>query len=444
MRYYIKTYGCQMNVGDSEKLADILESAGYQAADEPEEADILLVNTCVVRQNAEDKAAWYITSAKGLKKEKPHLVIGVCGCLVTEPGRDVKNEFPHVDIFIAPSQPERLVEFLRLSGEEPRRSVSGSERKRVESITRYITIMTGCDNFCSYCVVPYVRGREASRPVKDIIKEIAQANLVKQPEIFLLGQNVNSYKYGLAKLLRGIENLLEPAAKSRGSESEEPRRSALPAGRQVSGSERIRFMTNHPKDMSDDIIDAAAELPHVCEYFHLPVQHGDDAMLKAMNRGYDMVYYLGLVDKIRAKMPQAAITGDVIVGYPGETDKQFEATCSAIEKINYDACNTAAYSVRPGTAASRFKDDVPDKVKQARLQHAMQVVNKVALEKNKALVGSTQEVLVDLVQKNKLCSGRTRGNKIVKFSANKDNLLGKPVNVKITSAQSWVLKGVLE
>jgi tRNA-2-methylthio-N6-dimethylallyladenosine synthase len=437
LRYFIKTYGCQMNLADSENLAGVLTSAGYQEADSPEDADILLINVCVVRQSAEDKAAWYITSAKGLKKEKPHLKLGVCGCMVTEPDRDLPKQFPHVDVFIAPNQPERLSEFLRLTTDH--RPLTTDHRKRQQGTTAWITIMHGCDNFCSYCVVPHVRGREHSRSMEEILEEIKQVDLNKHPEIFLLGQNVNSYKYGLADLLRALENTALSTKMD------------LPAGRQGGGTARravgeelprIRFMTSHPRDMSDDIIGAVRDLPHVCEFFHLPLQHGDDEMLKSMNRGYNTDYYLKLVDRIRAKIPGAAITSDVIVGYPGETDEQFQNTLKMIEKVDFDTSNTLAYSTRPGTAASKLKDDVPDKVKQERLQQAMAVVAEVSARKNQALVGTDQEILVDFTGK-KSCSGRTRTNKIVKFAPARNNLLGKLVNVRITSAKSWVLEACL-
>ncbi|MBU1027108.1 MAG: MiaB/RimO family radical SAM methylthiotransferase [Candidatus Margulisbacteria bacterium] len=334
---------------------------------------------------------------------------------MTEPGRDLPKDFPHVDIFIAPNQPERLVEFLKLGG------VSSKEyalsRKIGESITKYITIMHGCDNFCSYCVVPYVRGREFSRPMDEILEEIKQTDFNQYKEIFLLGQNVNSYKYGLADLLHKTEAFIS--------------HDTYPIS-------RIRFMTSHPKDMVDDIINAVADLPHVCEYFHLPVQHGDDDMLKKMNRGYNLDYYRKLIAKIRAKIPGAAITSDVIIGYPGETDQQFANTLKIIREISFDACNTAAYSVRPGTAAAKLADDVPDQVKQQRLQQAMLVVDEVTQNNNNKLLGTVQEVLVD-----KKGTGRTRTNKIVKFTPNKSDLLGQLVNVKIATAKSWLLQGDL-
>ena len=404
-RYFIKTYGCQMNLADSERLAGIFESAGYQATGDSRLADIILVNTCVVRKHAEDRAAGYISSLKGLKAKNPQLKIGVCGCLVTQPDKNVKYFFPHVDLFIGPNQPERLGEFLRLSAEKV------ESRMRGKGITAWVTIMHGCNNFCSYCIVPYVRGREYSRTTDEILNEIEQIDTKQYKEIFLLGQNVNSYKYGLANLLRAIEGL--------------------------KGLKRIRFMTSHPRDMSDEIINAVAELPHVCEYFHLPIQHGNDEILNKMNRGYTVDQYRKLADKIRKKMPDAAITSDVIVGFPGETEEQFRHTLYIIEEIGFDACNTSAYSVRPGTAASKLPDDVPQEVKQERLQEVMKVVEKVARRQNEKLVGSVEEVLVEGH------SGRTRTNKIVKFASDKNNLLGKLVNVRITSAKSWVLKGEL-
>ena len=450
--YFIKTYGCQMNLADSEKLAGVLASAGYNEAPSEKEAEIILVNTCVVRKHAEDRAAGYISSLKGLKSKMPQLKIGVCGCLVTEPGIKVSSLFPHVDIFIAPNQPEKLDQYLKQLHYSPSPPGRGGRVLRAgggEGIIKYVTIMHGCDNFCSYCIVPYVRGREYSRPIDEILAEIEQIDLNKHPEIFLLGQNVNSYKYGLAELLGKIEKMIVESSKLKVESSE------------LKKSPRIRFMTSHPRDMSDMIIDAVAELPHVCEYFHLPVQHGDDHVLKSMNRGYSSADYLKLLDKIRKKMPNAAITSDVIVGYPGETDAQFRHTLYIIEQAGFDACNTAAYSVRPGTAASKLADDVPDKIKQERLQAAMAVVERVARERNQGLVGTVQEVLVDQSacqpvnqsinndrrtgrpEDRQTWQGRTRGNKIVKFVADKNNLLGRVVDVRITLAGSWVLKGEL-
>lgn len=447
-RYYIKTYGCQMNSSDSEKLAGVLESAGYIESKSLEAADIILVNTCVVRQNAEERASGYIASLKSLKKIKPHLKIAVCGCFVSEPNRNLPKKFKHVDLFIEPSSPEKLADFLSHAVEAqnleplPRESLqpthkrrSGIKRFGVGDVTAWVTIMKGCDNFCSYCIVPYVRGREISCPIDEILTEIKQIDFNQYKEIFLLGQNVNSYKYGLANLLKAIEQ-------------------------EIMGDARIRFMTSHPRDMSDEIIDAVANLPHVCEFFHLPIQHGDDEILKKMNRGYTIDYYLKLVGKIRSKIPNASITSDIIIGFPGETEKQFKNSCKIIEEVVFDSVNTTAYSTRPGTAASNFVDDVPYKLKQERLQEVMKVVNDVALKKNKLLVGSVQEILVDCLSprsrklehpslfpmergRGEVYVGRTRSNKTVKFVSETKDLLGKLVDVRIKSAKSFVLEGCL-
>lgn len=401
-----------MNKGDSDRLSGILGSAGYSEADSPERSDILLVNTCVVRKNAEDKAAWYIQSLKGAKKKNPNLIIGVCGCIVTSPSIDIKKDFPHVDIFIPPGHPEMLAEFLNLESGKQK-----AENRKQDGITAWIPIMEGCDNFCSYCIVPYTRGREKSRPVKEILDEINKLDFDQVKEIYLLGQNVNSYKYGLANLLAQIDTTL-----------------SIEDGE--GGDVRIRFMTSHPKDMSDEIINAVAELPHVCEYFHLPIQHGDDEILKKMNRPYTIDEYRKIADKIRRKLPGAAITSDIIVGFSGETEDQFQNSINMIREIGFDAVNTAAYSVREGTAAAKFPDDVPDEVKQRRLQKIMEVVDAVVLANNEKLIGTIQEILVE-----KFDRGRTRTNKIVKFNSLEKNLIGKLVDVRIKSAKSWILEG---
>ena len=349
-RYYIKTYGCQMNVADSTKLAAVLESAGYLPTPNSELADLILINTCVVRQNAEDRAAWYITSAKGLKKDNPSLKIGICGCLVTEPGRDLKKMFPHVDFFIPPNSPEKLAELLK-----PLTPMSSSpllRGKRIGDGGNFVSIMTGCDNYCSYCVVPYVRGRETSRPMDEVLAEIK--GLLEQgvTDITLLGQNVNSYGPGFAKLLKAISPLVPGT------------------GYQVPV---IRFMTSHPKDMSDEIIEAVAELPYVAKDIHLPLQSGDDDILKQMNRGYTVEYFKGRVAKIRSLLPNARISTDLMVGFPGETEEQFEYSIKLVKEIGFTQVNMFAYSGRPETAAAKMEGQVPEEVKQARLQRLIEV-----------------------------------------------------------------------
>ncbi|MDD5593609.1 MAG: tRNA (N6-isopentenyl adenosine(37)-C2)-methylthiotransferase MiaB [Candidatus Margulisbacteria bacterium] len=345
-----------MNVADSEKLQNVVRGMGYEEAAEAEQADLILINTCVVRQNAEDRAAWYITSAKGLKKENPNLKIGVCGCIVTEPGRDLKKQFPHVDFFIPPNSPGKLAEFLKPSP-PGRGGTVERQRVRAEGST-FVNIAHGCDNYCSYCVVPYVRGRETSRPMDEVLAEIKGLMEKGAGDITLLGQNVNSYKYGLANLLKAIGPLVPGT------------RDQVPV---------IRFMTSHPKDMTDEIIETVAELPCVAKEFHLPLQSGDNEILKKMNRGYTVEYFKDRIEKIRSLMPDARITTDLMVGFPGETAEQFENSLDLVKTIAFKAVNMFAYSPRPQTAAAKMPDQLPDEVKQARLQKLIGAVRKMLI-----------------------------------------------------------------
>jgi len=424
-RYYIKTYGCQMNVNDSEVLAGMLESMGYSEAENPEDADVILVNTCTVRQRAEDKAYTFIYDLRKLKVENSELIVGICGCLPQQEKEGLFKKFPFVDFVLGPASIHELGSLIvnhkskiGMLIETCNPETRNLPQARKPSTTAYISITYGCDNYCSFCIVPYVRGREVSRSKEDILREINGLDKSLFKEVVLLGQNVNSYKNGLAGLLRAVSDL-------------EPRRSVAGSIDQI---ERIRFLTSHPRDMTDDIIQAVRELPKVCEYFHLPLQSGDDEILKKMNRGYTIHYYICLVDRIRKAIPEAAITSDVVVGFPGETDKKFKNTLKAIENLELDSVNTAAYSDRRFTAASKMADKIPDDVKSERLQEVMRVVEDVAFRKNQNLVGKTVEILVDSPG-----TGRTRTNKIVKFDGGPSQI-GKLVNVKIKSAKSWVLQ----
>jgi tRNA-2-methylthio-N6-dimethylallyladenosine synthase len=336
-----------MNLADSERLAKMLESAGYQATLDIGQADIVLVNTCVVRQHAEDRAAGYIRSIKNLKQKKPHLKIALCGCLVTEPGRDIRKQFPHVDFFIPPHNSEKLAEYLHLTFDICHLSFS----KHGPASTSYVSIMHGCDNFCSYCIVPYVRGREYSRPVPEVLAEIKYLIDSGIKEITLLGQNVNSYKYGLADLLRKIHSFDICHL-----------------------TFVIRFLTSHPRDMSDEIIETVAELPYVAKEFIMPLQSGDDEILQRMNRGYTLAHYLGRIKKIRSLMPEARITSDILVGFPGETEEQFRNTLKAVQEIRFDEVHMFAYSERPDTAAARMPGHLDEAVKQERLQRLIRTV----------------------------------------------------------------------
>ncbi|MBN3032731.1 MAG: MiaB/RimO family radical SAM methylthiotransferase [Candidatus Saganbacteria bacterium] len=388
-----------MNVADSARLAAVLDAAGYQPirddirAFEPlfghsgskadirqlAACDLILVNTCVVRQSAEDRAAWYVTSLKGIKELNPNLKIGLCGCLVPEPERDLKKQFPHVDFFIEPNRPEKLAEFLSNSKSESRSSKETGKNSKFEftsdfgfRASNFVTIMHGCDNYCSYCVVPYVRGREYSRPRDEVLTEIK--GLIEQgaTDITLLGQNVNSYKFGFASLLRKIGAYC-PLPLGEGGKPESQR---------VRAELVIRFMTGHPRDMSDEIIETVAALSYVAKDFHLPLQSGDNEVLQRMNRGYTFEYFLGRVEKIRSLMPQARISTDLMVGFPGETDEQFENSLRTFEKIGFTMANMFAYSPRPRTAAAKMPDQVPEEVKQARLKRLIEVNREILINRS--------------------------------------------------------------
>jgi tRNA-2-methylthio-N6-dimethylallyladenosine synthase len=406
---------------------------GYSEAQTPDEADVILINTCTVRGSAENKALGYIASLKRVKGQGTgsKKIIGVCGCLAQQEKEALPKKYPFVDFVLGPGSLHELGSVIE-SRLAPRAShldpfietcdplLRNLPQKRKPSTVAYVSIMYGCDNFCSYCIVPFVRGREVSRPKEDILNEIEGLDKSVFKEVVLLGQNVNSYKHQApsAKTQAGLAQLLVDVST-------------------VKGIERIRFLTSHPRDMSDDIIQAVKELPKVCEYFHLPIQSGDDEILKVMNRGYTLHYYKGMVERIRKAIPGAAITSDAVVGFPGETDRQFGNTLKAIKDIGFDLVNTFAYSDRAGTAASKMKDKVPEDVKDERLHELMRVVEDTASKKNQELVGKVVEILVD--EPN---IGRTRTNKVVKFERD-DSLVGKLVNVKIKKAKSWVLEGEL-
>ena len=349
-----------MNVSDSEKLSEILESFSFEPVktgkfrwprlkENLEKCDIVLVNTCVVREHAENKALGFIDSLRYLKKVKPGIIIGVCGCMTKG---NLKSRFPFVDFFIPPNSPEKLIEYLNINSS----LVISNSSLKPKNQKQYVTITHGCNNFCSYCVVPYVRGREVSRPMDEVLAEIKELIEQGATNLTLLGQNVNSYKYGLANLLMEIEKLF-----------------SLPVTRYS-----LRFMTNHPRDFSDEIIETAAELKCVAKDFHLPLQSGDDEILKKMNRGYTVDYYRGRIKKIKELMPKATITTDIIVGFPGETEEQFNNTLDRVREFKFNAVNMAAYSIRPQTASAKLPDHLPEEVKHDRLQMLIQVVHDVA------------------------------------------------------------------
>ncbi|MGE5615114.1 MAG: tRNA (N6-isopentenyl adenosine(37)-C2)-methylthiotransferase MiaB [Bacillota bacterium] len=433
-RYSIRTYGCQMNENDSEKLAGMLEAMGYARADRLGESDLVIYNTCCVRENAELKVYGHLGSLKALKNRKPDAIIAVCGCMAQQDRvvNHILEKYRHVDLVFGTFNLYRFPELLykALNSEAPVVDVSagdghiaeGMPIRREHGVKAWITIIYGCNNFCSYCIVPYVRGRERSRKPEDIINEARMLGRQGYKEITLLGQNVNSYgkdlaeKISFAGLLRRLN--------------------------EVDGIERIRFMTSHPKDLSDELILAMRDCGKVCEHLHLPVQAGSNAVLKDMNRKYTREHYFALVNRIREHVPDISITTDIIVGYPGETDKDFEDTLDLVERVKFDFVYTFLYSKRMGTPAAEKGWEVSEEVKKARFDALVSIQNEIGREINERLAGKVLEVLVEGPSKNNInvLTGRTRTNKIVNFKGNPE-MTGRLANVKITGTGTWSLDG---
>ena len=436
MKYYIKTYGCQMNVNDSEVISGLLEEAGYAPAETPEDAGVILINTCCVRQSAEDRAMGYALSLISLKMRAPGKIFGICGCIAEKDKEKLIKKLPFFDLVVGPGQEGRIVQLIEGIRSNKEKVISTGDfcggnpfrsARRKISPQAYVTIMTGCDNFCSYCVVPYVRGREISRPAEDIINEIKELDKSIYKEVVLLGQNVNSYKI---EELEEREELDEREVKRDGFVK------LLEKVDGIEGLERFRFFTSHPRDMSDLIINAVNDLPKACEFFHIPLQSGDDDILNAMNRGYTADHFRSLVGRIRDKIPEATITSDVITGFPGESERQFENTLELIRELELDLINTFSYSIRPGTKAAQLPEQLLDNIKSERLQRLMTTVENAALKRNQKLVGSTQEVLID-----SKFGGRTRGNKQIKVAG--EHRVGDILYVRVNKASSWGLEGVM-
>ncbi len=432
--YFIITFGCQMNEHDSEILAGMLEAVGYTPADSVNEASVVLLNTCCVRETAENKVFSLLGRLRRQKLENPDLIIGVCGCMPQQENMAARitHLFSHVDLVFGTHNAHQLPELLsRVS--ESRKTVqeiwTGSkgvyERhpvKRKEGVRAWVTITYGCNNFCTYCIVPFVRGRERSRKKEDILSEAAGLAAEGYKEIVLLGQNVNSYgkdlegDHDFASLLQCLEG--------------------------VNGIERIRYMTSHPRDFNERLIAAITGLRKVCEHFHLPVQAGSNRILKEMNRGYTREQYLGLIEKIRSYVPQANITTDIMVGFPGEDENDFGDTMDLVRQARFDSAYTFIYNTRPGTPAADMEGQVPEEVKKERIQALIKLQNKISLEKNMEEVGRCQEVLVEGESRKEdgLLLGRNRGNKLVMFAGGGD-LRGEIVKVRITGAQLAHLSG---
>ncbi|MFT5871303.1 MAG: tRNA-2-methylthio-N6-dimethylallyladenosine synthase [Clostridium sp.] len=434
LKYYIETWGCQMNEEDSEKLSGMLIPMGYKKTSDKEEADIIIFNTCCVRENAEQKADGNIGALKPMKILKPNLIIAVTGCMMQQEGmaKHIITKFPFVNIIIGTHNAYKFPEYLkRIQGGETsiveildkeEEIVEGIPIDRESNIKGFVTIMYGCNNFCTYCIVPYVRGRERSRNPEDIISEIKTMVAEGFKEITLLGQNVNSYGKGLspeinfAQLLRRINN--------------------------IENLERVRFMTSHPKDLSGEVIEVIAESDKLCEQVHLPVQSGSTNLLHKMNRHYDREQYLELVKSIRVAIPNVGLSTDIIVGFPGETEEDFAETLSLMEEVKFNLAFTYLYSKRNGTPADEMLDQIPEDVKHERFNRLMEVVNRNCAEKNKECIGKIVEVLVEGYSKNdkSKLTGRTRNGKLVNFEGN-NKAIGDLVSVLITNAHSFSLIG---
>ena len=428
-KVYIETMGCQMNKSDTERMLGILSHFGYDETDEWKKADLLMINTCSIRQLSEDKAFSAIGTWGKRKKEGKNIKIGFCGCVAQQKSKELFKRAPYVDFVLGTHDIYKLPKIIKRveSGErvcECSEEMPPHEHgaiKRVKSINAWIPIMEGCNNFCTYCIVPYTRGRERSRAPETILKEVQEALKQGFKEITLLGQNVDSYEYGLAGLLRDL-NALE-------------------------GKFRIRFVTSYPTDITDELIQTAAELDKVCEYFHIPMQSGSNEILKKMNRRYTREQYAQICAKICKMVPDVTITSDFIAGFPGETEKQFQETLKAMEELELDYSNTAAYSPREKTVAAKWTDlFIPENVKTERLVRLNDQNKKCCLASNKKYVGREMEVLVENFYNHKgknINTGRTRNNKIVHIRSDKD-LTGQFVMAKIAGARTWYLSGSFE
>ncbi len=442
MRYWIETFGCQMNVLDSEVMAGLLVKMGYAKAKNPEDADIILINTCTVRQKPDEKVFAYLGEFAKLKAKKPNLILGVTGCMAQRESEIIKARAPYVDLLLGPRSIHRLPELVR-TVQEQRRFVEYLDLYddpvppdlvvRQSDLFAYVTIIHGCNKKCTFCAVPTARGPEKSVPPEIVLEQVQQLIDLGYKEIILLGQNVNAYghdlnrgerqgtedgRIDLAWLLKRIDEIAALA------------------------KIRVRFTTNHPNHMADRLIEAMASLESVCEHIHLPVQSGDNEVLRRMWRGYTVERYLSIVEKLREKVPNIAIATDVIVGFPGETEEQFRNTLKLMEQVEFDQAFMFAFSPRPNTLAATFPDQIPEPIKKRRLQELIALQNEIQQRKNEREVGQVVEVLVEgPSEKNpKRLSGRTRTNKTVVFEGSTE-LRGKFVLVKTTKAYLWGFEG---
>ena len=419
--YYIWTVGCQMNKADSERMESALGQMGLGPTESPGDADVIVLNSCVVRESAEDRVIGMLTSLKPLKQKNPEKVLALMGCMVGPQTKALQKRYPYVDAFMQPQQFSRLLEIVgERIGIDPEGCV-GPLTARADVAT-YIPIIHGCDKFCTFCIIPYRRGREVSRPVDEIVLEARMLARRGVKEVTLLGQNVDSYGHDLSGSI-DLGDLLS-------------------AVNEVEELERVRFLTSHPNDMSDHIIDTIAQLDKVCEHVNLPFQAGDDQVLKNMRRGYTNDEYRAKIERIRNRIPNVSMATDLIVGFCGETEEQFERTLEMVKDMKFDKVHAAAYSTRPGTIAARMmEDNVPHEEKQRRLKAITSLQETVLTEINSTLEGTTQEILVE-GRKRGRWFGRNRNDKLVYFDEDV-NRSGEMVTVKIDRVGPWSLHGTL-
>lgn len=433
-KYLISTFGCQMNEHDSEKISWTLEGLGYKATESREDADFIIFNTCVVRNTAEEKVYGQLGELKRLKRNKPDLILAVCGCMMQreEPRNTITSKYRHVDIIFGTNNIHKLPQLIdrHLQTNDTIIDINEENREIDESIDAnrkyyykaFVNITYGCNNFCTYCIVPYTRGRERSREPESIIDEIENLAANGCKEITLLGQNVNSYGKTLDKDYT-FTDLLTDINK-------------------IKGIDRIRFMTSHPKDISDELIESYGNLDKLCNHLHLPIQSGSNRVLKAMNRKYTREDYLSKIRKIKNTVDDISISTDIIVGFPGETEDDFKETLELVKEVEFDSAFTFLYSIREGTKAAGMEEQVPDDIKHRRFQELLDVLHPIGLEANKKFIGEELEVLVEDVSKNdpNKLNGRTRNNKLVHFKANKD-IIGTIARVRIDDVKTFTLEG---
>ena len=440
-KLYIKTFGCQMNEYDSGKMADLLHAnEGMVMTDRPEDADVVLLNTCSIREKAEDKVFSDLGRLRELKKTKPNLLIGVGGCVASQEGQQIVSRAPYVDVVFGPQTLHRLSDLIaeRRKTGVSQVDISFPEIEKFDHLpasrqtrgSAYVSIMEGCSKYCSYCVVPYTRGEEVSRPFDDVLTEVAGLASKGVKEIVLLGQNVNAYlgKMGDTEEIADFALLIEYIA-------------------EIPGVERIRFTTSHPKEFTQRLIDVYAKVPKLVSHLHLPVQHGSDAMLSAMKRGYTALEFKSIIRKMRAVRPDLTLSSDFIVGFPGETEADFEKLLKMVKELNFDNSFCFIFSPRPGTPAANLHDDTPYEVKLQRLQTLLALVEGQANEISQKMLGNIERVLIEGLAKDGVnLQGRAENNRVIHFAApdqDIDELIGQIVDIRITEVLNYTLRGEL-